>query len=135
MKRRDLKKASNRILCELEDHLLDALIDNMDDMQSSDPATSGSALLSITKDMSMAVKDNAESITLICYVKDDGTDLTVKDLVDEDGNNLPLKLMVFTECFSDIMEIVLEFMNGESNKTEPGKQKRVTSTRGPSKDD
>lgn len=121
MKLRDLKKVENKLLCILEDILLDSLVENMPDMASIDgEEDKKKSATNIALNVTQAIKDNAREIALICYINDDGSAITKEDI-----EGLPIKMKVFKECYRPILVMVAEFMKG-SGEEEEGKSQRVT---------
>jgi hypothetical protein len=106
MKLKDLTREKNRILCQMEDYILDALLANIDGLQGDEKARA-KASSALAKEVSSAVKKNALEIAIICYEGDNGETLTEASF-----ENVPMKLKVFNECLSPIMEIVSDFMSG-----------------------
>ena len=121
MKLRDLRKVENKLLCVLEDILLDSLVENMPEMAASDGEEDNKKSASkIAVKVTEAIKDNAKEIALICYINDDGSAITEEDIKD-----MPIKMKVFKECYRPILQMVAEFMNGSGDEKE-GKSQRVT---------
>lgn len=106
-------KLKNRVLCQLEDAMLDGILDNMAGGENADSA--------MAIDVAKAIKTNAKEIAMICYTDESG-----EPLEDADFEGVPYKIKVFQECAPHIMTILSEMMGGSQDE---GKRKRVTTTK------
>lgn len=123
-KLRDLNNVKNKVLCQIEDYIADAIIDNLDDMQGEDVEANKRASTAMAKEVTKAVKENVRALTMICYMNEDGSDIKEEQL---DG--VPMVIKMISEGLPVIMGLVSEHMNGSSGGESSGKSKRITPQR------
>ena len=115
--KKNLKTVKNKLLCELEDYLIDGFLP-----QLSGGAVSEELATELMQNIMKAIRENAVKFTIICYTKEDGSDLNEDDLIDT-----PLKMRIFQECLQDIMEIMSDYLqeNGGGEEVRKPKAKPI----------
>ena len=113
--KKNLKTVKNKLLCELEDYLIDGFLPQLSGGVSEELANE------LMQNIMKAIKENAARFAIICYTKEDGSDLNEKDLID-----IPLKLKIFQECLPEIMEIMGDYLQEGQGEEEVGKPKAKT---------
>lgn len=116
--KKNLKTVKNKLLCELEDYLIDSILPQIA-KGSLDEGFANELMQILIK----AVKENDVRFAIICYTNEDGSDLSEEDLID-----IPLKLKVMQECLPEIMEIMSDYFqesNGDKAQGKPVLKKKV----------
>ena len=108
--KKNLKTVKNKLLCELEDYLIDGFLPQLSGGVSEELANE------LMQNIMKAIKENATRFAIICYTKEDGSDLNESDLTD-----IPLKLKIFQECLPEIMEIMGDYLQEGQGEEEVGK--------------
>ncbi len=115
--KKNLKTVKNKLLCQLEDYILDGIIPStMEDSEETREKMAKQLMTGILD----SVKENAVEIAIICYTDKDGKELTAEQL-----EGIPLKMKIFQECLPDIMNIVGDFMAEDAEDKKPGKSQKV----------
>ena len=117
--KKNLKTVKNKLLCELEDYLIDGFLP-----QLSGNAISEELASELMQNIMLAIKEKSTRFAIICYTDKDGNDLTEDDLVD-----IPLKLKIFQECLPDIMEILGDYLQDGEEKKPVGKPRKKIAPR------
>jgi len=114
--KKNLKTVKNKLLCELEDYLIDGFLPQMSSGAVLTPEAQEEIGAELMQNIMTAIKEKAVRFAIICYTDEDGKELTEDDL-----KEIPLKLKIFQECLPDIMEIMGEYI--QEGDAEEGKPK------------
>ena len=113
--KKNLKTVKNKLLCELEDYLIDGFLPQLSGGEVSEELAN-----ELMQNIMKAIKEKATIFATICYTDENGNDITEDDLID-----IPLKLKIFKECLPDIMEIMGDYIqDGEQSEGKPEKKPR-----------
>jgi hypothetical protein len=113
--KKNLKTVKNKLLCELEDYLLDSILPQISTGKLNEEFANEFMQVLIK-----AIKENDVRFGIICYTDENGNDLKEEDL-----KEVPLKLKVIQECLPEIMEIMSDYFQ-EGASEEVGKPKAKT---------
>ena len=108
--KKNLKTVKNKLLCELEDYLIDGFLPQLSGGVNEELASE------LMQNIMKAIKENASRFAMICYTNEDGSDLKEEDLID-----IPLKLKIFQECLPEMMEIMGDYLQEGEGEEEAGK--------------